>query len=164
MSRTLRLAPVLTVLAVLAAGCGGSSSTSGSNTSSRTNFVAQSDPICKQVSLERTAANKAVETAHSSTTKELAVLARVAPAVAADENQAILRLRSLKPPSSLTSDWQILLTGMQQLASDTTQIASDAKANKLKDVESVTSSGRKVRQQLTEIATRDGFTYCGRTS
>jgi hypothetical protein len=159
MSRMPRLAPVLIFAAIAATGCGGSSSTSTTKT-----FVAQADPICKQVAILRTAANTAVSKASPSSSKELVVLARVAPAVASDEQQALVRLRALKPPSSLTSDWNVLLTGMQQLASDTTQIASDAKAKKLKGVESVTSSGRKLRQQLTEIATRDGFTYCGRTS
>jgi hypothetical protein len=159
MPLTRRLMPVLIFAAVAVAGCGGSS-----GTTTKKDFVAQADPICKQVALERAAANTAVSKVSRSQTKELAMLARVAPSVASDEQQAILRLRALTPPSSLGSDWHALLTGMQQLASDATQIASDAKAKKLKGVESVTSSGRKLRQQLTTIATRDGFTYCGRTS
>jgi hypothetical protein len=159
MYRMPRLAPVLILVAVGVAGCGGS----GPATNRQT-FVAQADPICKQVSVERTTANAAVSKASPSKTKELAVLARVAPGVASDERQAVVRLRTLTPPSSLSSDWHVLLTGMQQLASDATQVAADAKANEFKDAETVTSSGRHLREQLTAIAARDGFTYCGRTS
>ena len=158
MPRKLRLAPVALVIALAAAGCGSSSNTGGAK------LVAEADPICKQVSVERTAANTAVSKAGSSTSKTLQVLARVAPPVAADEQRAIVRLRAIKAPSSLASDWQRLLAGMEQLANDATKIGSDAKAGQYNDVTSLTASGRKVREQITAIATRDGFTYCGRTS
>lgn len=158
MSRTLRLAPLALVIAILAAGCGNSSNTGAAK------LVAEADPICKQVSAERTAANTAVSNAKGSTTKTLQALARVAPPVAVDEHQAIARLRSLKAPSSLSTDWQKLLSGMEQLANDATAIGNDAKAGKYTDITALTASGRKLREQLTAIATRDGFTYCGRTS
>jgi hypothetical protein len=158
MPRNLRLATVALVLAIVAAGCGSSGS------SGNASLVAEADPICKQVSVERTAANSAISKAGSSTSKTLAVLARVAPPVAADEQRAIVRLRAIKAPSSLASDWQKLLAGMEQLANDATKIGADAKSGHYKDVTSLTASGRKVREQITAIATRDGFTYCGRTS
>jgi hypothetical protein len=165
MSCTSRLAPVLMFAALLAAGCGGSSGSSGS-TSATTGkgFIAQADPICKSVSDIRTAANEAVNKASPSKSKELAVLARVAPGVASDEQRAVGKLRALQPPSSLSGDWHTMLTGMQKLADDAAQIASDAKAKNLKEVESLTKSGRTLREQLTAIAGRDGFAYCGRTS
>jgi hypothetical protein len=160
MSRTLRLAPMVVVIAVAIAGCGGSSSA----TNTKAQLIAQADPICKQVALKRAAANKAVEKVGSSTTKELQVLARLAPPIAAEEHAAVAQLHALKAPTSLEADWQQLLAGIGQLADDTTEIAAHAKSNDLKGVESVTSSGRKLREQLTAIAKRDGFTYCGRTS
>jgi hypothetical protein len=158
MPRKLRLAPVALVIALVAAGCGSSSDTGASK------LVAEADPICKQVSVERTAANTAVSNASSSTAKTLQVLARVAPPVAADEQRAIVRLRALKAPASLASDWQKLLAGMEQLANDATKIGADAKSGHYKDVTLLTANGRTVREQITAIATRDGFTYCGRTS
>jgi hypothetical protein len=159
MYRMLRLAPVLILLAIAAAGCGGSGSAP-----TRQSFVAQADPICRQVSIVRNSANAAVNKASPSTAKELTVLARVAPSVAADEQQAIAKLRTLTPPSSLSGDWHTLLTGMQQLAGDAGQIATGAKVRNFTEVKSITDSGRQLRQQLTAIATRDGFAYCGRTS
>jgi hypothetical protein len=164
MYRMPRLAPVLMFAALLTAGCGGSSNNGSGSTTGSKGFIAQADPICKQVSDVRTAANEAVNKASPSKTKELTVLARVAPGVASDEQHAVSKLRALQPPSSLSGDWNVLLNGMQTLASDASRIGSDAKAKKLTNVESLTKSGRTLRQRLTAIATRDGFTYCGRTS
>src|SRR3984957_2519944 len=151
--------PLATLAAVVIAACGGSSST----TLTRAELVSHADPICKQVSTRRTAANEELRKAGATSAKGLALLARVAPGVAAFEHQAIDRLRTLKPPTTLTNDWQQLLSGMQTLADDAGQIGEEAKAKKLKKIEAITSSGRSVRQQLTTIADRDGFVYCGRT-
>jgi hypothetical protein len=160
MSSKLRLAPIAALVAILLAACGSSSHT----TLTRAELVAQADPICKQVANRRKDANDALSKAGPSTTKELRLLARVAPGVATLELQAVERLRSLKPQSSLSHEWQQLLDGMHQLASDAATIAADAKANKLKSIESITSDGKKLRERLTTIASRNGFTYCGRTS
>jgi ABC-type enterochelin transport system substrate-binding protein len=160
MSSKLRLAPIAALAAILLAACGSSSH----STLTRAELVAQADPICKQVAVSRKAANDALSKVGSSTSKELRLLARVAPGVATLELQAVERLRSLKPQSSLSHEWQQLLDGMHQLASDAVTIGADAKANKLKSIESITSAGKKLRERLTTIASRNGFTYCGRTS
>lgn len=158
MPSKLRIVPIAVVIATAVAGCG------GSNATSKRKLVAEADGICKQISVERTAANKQVSKANGSTAKALAVLARVAPPVAADEHREIARLRALKVPSSLTADWQKLLTGMEQLANDASQIGSKAAAKDYKGIVSVTASGRKIRKSITAIATHDGFSYCGLTS
>jgi hypothetical protein len=156
-----RRAIPLAMLAVIAlAGCGGSSS----KTLTRAELVAHADPICKQVATRRTTANEQLNKAGATSAKGLQLLAQVAPGVAAYEHEAIDRLRTLKAPTTLTNDWQQLLAGMQTLADDAAQIGVQAKAKQLKRVESITKSGRSVREKLTTIATRDGFTYCGRTS
>jgi hypothetical protein len=156
MSRRLRLAPIVVVVAALAAACGSGSS------SARSKLVAQADPICKQVATKRLAANKAISAAGTSTEKQLEVLARLAPGVATAEHEAIVRLRTIKAPSSLAHDWQELLAGMQQLADDATHIAADAKAKNEKGVKAFVTKGRAVRQKLVVIDARDGFSYCGR--
>jgi outer membrane PBP1 activator LpoA protein len=159
MSHKLRLTLLAVLAAVVLTACGGSSATS-----SRAELVAKADPICKQVAAKRSAANAELSKAGATSTKGLKVLARVAPGVADDEHQAVAQLRSLKAPTDLTSDWQQLLNGMQKLADDATEIGTEAKAGQLKKVEAITASGRTLRQELTAIASRDGFTYCGRTS
>jgi hypothetical protein len=158
MPRKLRLVTIAAVIATAVAGCGGSSATS------KQKLVAEADQICKPISVQRTAANSEVSKASGSTAKTLAALARVAPPVAEAEHRVIAHLHALKAPASLTSDWHQLLAGMEQLANDATQIGVHAQAHDYKAIVSLTSSGRKVREQLTTIATRDGFAYCGRTS
>ncbi len=158
MPRKLRLVPIAIVVAIAVAGCGTSS------TNGKAKLVAEADPICKQISIDRTAANAEVSKAKSSTAKTLRVLARVAPPVAAAEHRMVARLHALSVPSSLASEWQQLLAGMEQLADDATQIGEQAKANDYKTIASLTASGRTIREHLTAIAARDGFTYCGRTS
>ncbi|MGD1058418.1 MAG: hypothetical protein ABR992_13510 [Solirubrobacteraceae bacterium] len=160
MPRKLRLVPIAVAVAVATAGCGSSST----STSGKTKFVAEADTICQQTLAKRTAANSEVSKVSSSTAKTLAVLARVAPPVAADEHHAITLLRALKAPASLNSDWRQLLAGMEVLATDATQIGEHAKAHDYKAIVSLTASGRKVRETLIPIASRDGFAYCGRTS
>jgi hypothetical protein len=157
MPRKLCLVSIVIVAAIVAAGCGSSSSTP-----TRKSLVAAADPICKRVSVKRNAANEAVTKAGSQA-KELQVLARLAPGIAEEEHEAVAKLRSLKAPAKLANDWKAMLKGLQELANYTTEIAAHAKANNLKAVEAVTSSGQTVRLQLTVIASRDGFAYCGRT-
>jgi hypothetical protein len=152
--------PLAMLAALAVAGCGGA----GSKTLTRAELVAHADPVCKQVSTRRTAANEELSKAGATSAKGLRLLARVAPGIATYEHQAVDQLRALKAPATLTSDWQQLLAGMQTLADDAAQIGVEAKADKLKKVESITSSGRSVREKLTTIASRDGFAYCGRTS
>jgi hypothetical protein len=159
MPRKLRPALIAAVVAIAAAGCG-----SSSGPLVKAQLVAKADPICEQVAAKRSTANAAANKAGFSSAKTLQVLARLAPPVAKLEHEAIVRLRTLKPPASMTSDWQKLLAGMEQLADDATQIGVRAKANDYQGVVSLNTSGRKVREKITKIATRDGFTYCGRTS
>lgn len=158
MSHKLRLIVLAVLAAVMLAACGGSSK------SPRAELVAKADPICKQVSARRTAANEALSKAGGTSPKGLRLLAQLAPGVAAYEGHAVDELRSLKAPSELAADWQQLLAGMQTLADDAAQIGLEAKAKQLKKVESITSGARELRQRLTAIASRDGFAYCGRTS
>jgi hypothetical protein len=160
MSLKLRAISLAVLTTVTLAACG----SSGSTTLTRGELVARADPICKQVAAKRTAANEELQKAGATSAQGLDLLARVAPRVATEESQAIDRLRSLKAPSTLTSDWQQLLAGMQTLAADAAQIGAEAKAKDLKKVEAITKSGRSTRERLTTIAQRDGFTYCGRTS
>jgi hypothetical protein len=156
-SQKLRLAAVAALAAIAATGCGAAGQ-------SQSPFVAQADPICKQVALRRLAANEGLRGKSASRARSLEALARVAPGVAAYERQALDRLRALKAPPSLVNGWRLLLAGMRVLANDTAQIGVDAKAKNYKAVQSIVSSGQRLRQQLAVVATEHGFSYCGRTS
>jgi hypothetical protein len=161
MSNKLRLAPIAIVVAIAAAGCGSSNNSTANNSAAKAKLVAEADPICKHVAVKREAANASL---HGTSKSTLEKLAQLAPKVSVTEHQAVEQLRALKTPASLSQEWQQMLSGIEQLANDTTKLAVVAKANDLKKVEALTASGRKVREKLTVIATRDGFAYCGRTS
>ncbi len=164
MPRKFHLAPIAVIAAIAVAGCGSSTnttSTAASNVAAAKPLVAQADPICKLVATKREAANAAL---HGTSKSTLEKLARLAPKVSVIEHQALTQLRALKAPAAVAQEWQQMLAGIQQLADDTAQLATYAKANNLKKVESLTASGRELRTKLTAIAEHDGFSYCGRTS
>jgi hypothetical protein len=176
MSKTVGLALILTAT-VLLSGCGGSDSTPTGSTPTRHNardapakliaqakFVARADGICKRAAAKRRATNEAVQEAGSSTKKQLQVIARLAPAVVAEERSAMTQLRAIKAPSFVLHDWSRLLAGMQILTDDASSIATYAKAGDVKSVVRLTDSGRQVRKQLATMAILDGFHYCGRES
>jgi hypothetical protein len=149
----------LAATAVIAAGCG------SSHPSARAQLVAKADPICRLIAEKRAATNKEINSARTLTgPNTLKIIARTAPGVAAYETQAVAQLRTIPAPASLAGDWNEMLAGLQQLANDTALLGKAAKTNNVKQGEAVVASSRKTRQRLTQIATRDGFTYCGRTS
>jgi hypothetical protein len=161
MPHRFRFAPIALVtmlVALAAAGCG------SSQPHKLSALVTAADPICKEVAEKRAAANAALQNVSSSTAKSLALLAKLAPGVAKVEHEEAVTLDALKQNGSASQDWKTILTGMQQLANDTTQLAADAKAGNITAVHSVIASGRTIQQKLAVIAERDGFTYCGRTS
>jgi hypothetical protein len=152
-----RFTLLIATASIVATGC-------GSQGVSRASLVAQADPICKQVAAKRAAANATVPSSLTTIAQELPALARVAPGVAADERQAVARLRTLKAPASLARDWQTLLAGIEQLANDTAQLGADAKAGDFNTAHALVRRARHLREALTVVAERDGFAYCGRTS
>jgi len=161
MSRSLRARRTTlsaSAVAVILAGCG------NAQHATRAQFVAQADPICKQAAAERAAANAAIPNTGAGPRKDMPILARVAPSVAADEHQAVNRLRALRAPASLAHDWRNLLAGIQELANDTTRLAAAAKADNFRAVQAIDASGRQLDSRLSLIAARDGFAFCGRTS
>ena len=139
------------------AGCGG--------VTARGRFVGQADAICKQVAARRLAANAALSKAGTrSSANALEALAEIAPGMGAYEHDAVLRLSALRAPASMTREWQRMLAGMDRLASDTTRLGADAKSKNVKGGEALLVNSQRVHQELTALAARAGFTYCGRTS
>lgn len=153
MARRLSFLVVLTVLFV--GGCGGSSPNA--------NLIAQADPICKQVNARVAAANAAL--GHVTSLQGAKTLQQVAQAgigLANYEHHAVAQLSALKAPSSLSKDWQTLLSGMQQLANYTAQIAIEAGAKNATLGDETIAKSRELHKTLIAIATHDGFQHCGR--
>ncbi len=148
----------LVILAALFAGCGG-----GSGSSPNAKLIAQADPICKQMNARVAAANAAL--GHVTNLRGAHTLQKVAQTglgLATYEHQVVADLSALKAPSSLSKDWQTLLSGMQQLANYTAQLAVEAKAKNAKLGEETIAKSHELQKQLIAIATHDGFQHCGR--
>jgi ABC-type Fe3+-hydroxamate transport system substrate-binding protein len=154
------LLSVLTVLvAVLISGCGGAKSLPPA----QSKLIAEADPICASASAKRAEANKrlgGVTSLSSPTT--LASIAETAPGVSTYENEAVAKLRKLTAPTSIATDWQSMLAGLQQLAKATGQLGAYAKEKNVTAAEKLLTSTKATREQLLTIATRDGFANCGR--
>jgi hypothetical protein len=150
----LLLLPLL--VGVLIAGCGSGGS------SPQQKLVAEADPICASASAKRAEANARLGTVTSlSSPTVLKIIGQTAPSVSAYESEAVSKLRRLKAPASLTTDWQTMLTGLQQLANATAQIGSYARSKDVPAAEKVIASSKRTREQLRVIAGRDGFKNCG---
>jgi hypothetical protein len=164
MSRKLRFVPIAAVtifVALAAAGCGGSGSTSSHKLTALVNVA---DPICQKVAVKRESVNAALRAAGSSSAQSLQVLAREAPAVATLEHAAVQLLGTLKQAGSESKEWKTILLGMRLLAEDTTQLASAAKRNDIEEVHRIDSGGKTLREKLATIAKDSGFSYCGVSS
>ncbi|HEY3960294.1 MAG TPA: hypothetical protein VGL68_07280 [Solirubrobacteraceae bacterium] len=154
-----------TIVALLIAGCGGSSSTASNgnptaSASAKSPMVARADAICKQLNARRKQANAQVGAVTSSSA--LPKVARVAPGLAAYERKAIAKLHALSAPASLSVTWRKILAGTQLLAGDTAKLGVDAKAGDLKAVETLIHTDQQKERELITIATTAGFKHCGR--
>jgi hypothetical protein len=154
---------VLPVLAaVLIAGCGSGASTPNVPAPQR-KLIAEADPICASASAKRAEANSRLGSVTSySNPKTLATIAETAPGVGKYESEAVSKLRALSAPASIASEWQTMLSGLEQLAKATTQLGVYAKQKNVAGAEGLISSTKATREQLLAIATRDGFASCGR--
>jgi hypothetical protein len=155
------------LVAVLAVGCGSTSSSptaSQGASTTRSPLVAQADPICQQIAAERQATNTALRHADTSTTKLLHALAQKASSTAAYERRQIARLSKLSVPSSIAHDWSELLVGMRQLAGFAERLGPEARSMNSAGVQKLVGESTQIRQRLALIAERDGFTYCGRAT
>jgi hypothetical protein len=151
-----RLSFLIVLTALLASGCGNSQ---------KAKLIAQADPICKQVNTRRAAANAALgNVANLKSARTLSQVARMAAGIASFEHQAVVQLSALQAPSSLSQDWQTLLSGLQQLADNTIRLGAQAKAKNAKGGEKIITESRQIQKQLIALATHDHFRHCGRLS
>ncbi|HEX5853102.1 MAG TPA: hypothetical protein VFY36_08415 [Solirubrobacteraceae bacterium] len=149
-----RLSFLVVLAALFAGGCG---------QSEKDKLIAQADPICKQVNERRAAANAALGNVTNLSGKgTLAAVARSAPALAANQHEAVAKLTALKAPSSVSKDWGTMLSGLQQLANYTAQLGLVAGAKKPQIGEKLIATSRQLQKKLIALAKQDGFQHCGR--
>jgi len=106
---------LMTVVALVASGCGG---TSKSKPLSRAELTAKADAICRRVI-------PAVNWEHVAPGD----LPRLVNRLAALEEQAASELNALTPPSSMADEWRLIVDGFRLTGTEFRRIASDVKAN-----------------------------------
>jgi hypothetical protein len=165
MQRKVRLSLIapLAASAIALAGCGGGSSNNAGGGPKHDKLVAVADPICQRLAEKRAAANASVK-AVPGTTGQLKELTQVGPEIAEAEHDAVILLSKLKPSEAEAQEWHAILVGMNALARDTASLVNAAKKNDLSEVHKIDANGQAVRKQLTIIAKRNGFVYCGITT
>jgi hypothetical protein len=154
---TIALAAVVTtIVALLIAGCGGSSS------ASKSPMVAQADALCKTLNERRTGANKEVGAVTS--VAKLRKVAELEPFLQAFERNTLAKLRTLTPPSEIAPAWQRILAGAELLAEHAGKLGAAASAKNLKAVEILVKEDQQSEKELIPIATKAGFKHCGRNA
>jgi uridine phosphorylase len=135
----------LSVVAVAAAGCGGSE-----KPLTRAELTAKANAICKTVSAKLA----------SRTINAQSNIGRVASELASFEQSELTKLSKLVPPAELESDWKRFIAGAQTLAENTSKLGELAKAHNLSATHGLVVSSERVQRQMMAIAKRDGLTAC----
>jgi hypothetical protein len=137
----------LTVMALAACGCGGSS-----KPLTRAELTVKADAICKHVDAKLASTNKRTSTVQS--------FARLAPELASFEQMELAELSKLTPPAALANDWKMIVADAQILAENTAKLGEYAKANDIKGAQGLIALSEHTQQQIIATAKRDGLTGC----
>jgi hypothetical protein len=174
-----RLSAVLTLGAVglAMAGCGGSGSTqaTGSGSSQATGstqaqaqapaparspthsspasagLITRAEAICSRL-------NKALIVGHVGLDPRK--IAASVPRNAALERRAVVELSRLRAPAKMAADWKKMIIYRFLLAAELSKLANASKADNSASIRALATSKKRVHQQLSALASRDGFTAC----
>jgi hypothetical protein len=135
-------------VACVAAGCGGTSHSSGRL--SRAELITQADNICARVNA-KIAANPIRSTR---------ALAELAPQLSAYGKAAASELGKLTPPSALASDWHEFVTDYGRVAQSTADLGKAFAAGNRRAAPSFLRQAVKTQQAMLALAKRDGFDAC----
>jgi hypothetical protein len=147
-----------------ALGCGESSKTSlsgrtdsatapsASDSPAASRLIAEADVICRRL-------NNALA-ASKSAGKNASQIVSASSRHAALERRTVAELNELTAPTSLTRDWKQIISFRRTLADDLIKLAHLAKVENSTAIRSLAASKTRVHDELTRIATRDGFKDC----
>jgi hypothetical protein len=139
----------LTTLALTAAAVLTTSGCGGTKGLSRAELIAKADPLCRR-------ANTTIDS--SKLTPK--TVSRLAPGIAAVEQEVSSQLAKLTPPSSMASDWKTIVNGFRSAGTGLLHMGEARKTNDthaLVKAEAELSNGQIAR---TEAAQRNGFKDC----
>jgi hypothetical protein len=151
------------MIALAASGCGGksdaSSSTngkaeSGSASSGGQSFAAQADAVCSRINGEILAVKIKGASA--------AEVIRIVPRTASLERKGISELEKLRPPTSLVSDWQRMLSYRRTLAGELEQLLAMAKRNDGTSIKPLAASKKRTHAGLSKVSKEAGLKACAK--
>jgi hypothetical protein len=78
------------------------------------------------------------------------------------ERAALVSLAKLGPPSSKENDWQLYLTGIQEIATNSTSLAAAAQVGQFRSNSALVITIQTLKEHIDATARRDGFTQCSK--
>jgi hypothetical protein len=139
---------ILGTIAFAASGCGGSA-----NALTRDELVAKANAICK------TANNYRHSTlAHKSGAAYRAALAQIGK----NEQVAVVSLRKLTAPSSISGDWKQIVDAEGKLAEDTVELGEYVQEHNRRGARLLINVAGPVEEQMSALANKDGLRDCAR--
>jgi hypothetical protein len=148
-------------MALLVAGCGGSSKSSRTTPSSNASHSASQAPAGPDAQLiaKTNAACARIAAKFASVhATSFAVVAHAAVGISTYEKQAIDELRHLKPSSAVASTWSTILDSLTTLANKTAKLA--AYANDPKGATKTLAEISKARLRILTASRQTGFVGC----
>lgn len=148
---------VLGFAALVIAGCGGESASTGSGQASaasgpRARLIAQADAICRR----RDDALEAIPLANTSNR----AVERYAAQSAARDATAISELVELSVPASMAREWPLILTYTRDLRNEMLKLNEDAKHGNTHSIPALSRQTQVLKGKLELAASRAGFTAC----
>lgn len=153
------LPTVLIVIILSAAGCGGNSATTNTNSAvkspgalSTAQIIGRAISVCKHANARVAAANYTVHNQRE--------LAQVAPLRAGQERATVAELRKLVSPASMAADWHRIIEYKTNLAEELTKIGQAASAHDGRGMRAALASSTSIAAQLFRVAQEHGLAAC----
>ena len=150
------------VVAVLAAGCGGSG---GGEPLSKAEFIKRGDAICTKFRAKNQALNKNAPaknpTDPSATDEQVKASAPILQKLADNLRAARKEFAELNPPADVKSDWQNTLDDLDQLASQLDDAATAAQNLERQKVVNLYADILRLNRRISNFETDYGFKVCG---
>lgn len=156
-----RAVPVVALVAVAAAGCGGG----GATPLTKAEFVKRGDAICSKYRAKNEALNKTAParnpTDPSATDAQVKASAPIVRQLASNLRAARSEFAKLNPPRGVATDWRNTLDDLDQLASELDDAAQAASSLDRQRVVNLYTDILRLNHRVDTFEQDYGFKVCG---
>jgi len=164
---------LLGITLIAASGCGSSNSSSNDVSNAKAATGGTSPPMtqseltskanhaCKRINAKITYYSNLKPSNKQDLLSSEAAL-RATPHVVSVEHTAWTELTKLTPPPAIASDWNQIVTGVHELASDTQRYGEYIAAKNKNGIITVARSGASLLQRIHTLAARHGLSDCAK--